>query len=264
MLPALLCPTAFTLTAFSASAADTAQLARIFKGHDACFVVHDVRKNKTIRWNAGRSARRFTPCSTFKIPNALIALETGVAPDGDFRLKWDGSKQHFSVWEKDHTLRSAISVSCLWYFQRIAAMTGEQRMREHVDKFNYGNRDLSGGLTDFWLQSSLKISADEQVAFLRRLVEGRLPVSRRSRDIVADALVVSRSGDEIFRGKTGTAGDPVKKIATLGWFVGWHTKGKDAYIFAVNISGGDNPSGRKARELTRQLLNRMGVLSAGD
>ena len=38
------------------------------------------------------------------------------------------------------------------------AMTGEERMREHVNKFNYGNRDLSGGIRDFWLQSSLKIS----------------------------------------------------------------------------------------------------------
>jgi len=244
-------------------AAETDRLARVFDGYDACFVVHDVRKNETIRWNSGRCATRFTPCSTFKIPNALIALETGVAPDGDFRLRWDGSKQHFSVWEKDHTLRSAMSVSCLWYYQRIAAMTGEKRMREHVNKFDYGNRDLSGGITEFWLQSSLKISADEQVAFLRKLTEGGLPVSKRSKDIVADALIVSRSGNEVLHGKTGTAGDPVKKVATLGWFVGWHTKGNETYIFAVNLSGGDNPSGRTAKTLTQRLLKRMGVMSAG-
>src|SRR5215831_13338623 len=32
---------------------------------------------------------RFRPMSTFKIPNSLVALETGVAGDANFALAWD-------------------------------------------------------------------------------------------------------------------------------------------------------------------------------
>ena len=116
-------------------------------------------------------------------------------------------------------------------------------------------------MTKFWLESSLKISANEQVEFLRKLITGELSVTKRTQKIVAKALVISRAGDEVFRGKTGTAGDPVRKIATWGWFVGWHTNGNGTYVVAVNISGGDNPSGRKARDLTKRLLIRMGAMS---
>ena len=70
---------ALTIAITPSQAADLAELSGIFNGHYACFVVHDVSRNKTIRWNPDRCSQRFTPCSTFKIPNALIALETGVA-----------------------------------------------------------------------------------------------------------------------------------------------------------------------------------------
>lgn len=257
----LVAATAILLLSPTLRAAEVRELARIFDGYDACFVVHDVRRNDTLRWNAERCAKRFSPCSTFKIPNTLIALETGAATDADFVQKWDGTKQPFKGWEKDHSLRTAFPASCLWYFQGLAASSGEKRMRHFVNRFDYGNRDLSGGLTNFWLQSSLKISADEQVEFLKRMLSNELPVSKRATDLLKEIMIVTGSGEEAMRGKTGTAGDPVKRIPTLGWYVGYHSRGEDAYIFAVNISGGENPSGRTAGKLVEQLLEKLGVKS---
>ena len=54
-------------------------------------------------------------------------------------------------------------------------------MKEWIDRFGYGNGDISGGIELFWLQGSMRVSAFEQVEFLRKLEEGRLPVSARSR-----------------------------------------------------------------------------------
>src|SRR5688572_24631367 len=58
------------------------------------------------------------PASTFKIPHALIALETGVVTNSHAVVKWDGSEQQFASWKRDHSLDSAIKWSALWYFQR--------------------------------------------------------------------------------------------------------------------------------------------------
>ncbi len=64
--------------------------------------------------NPERAARRYCPASTFKIPNTLIALETGALKDKDELLKWDGKKHQFADWNKDQTLASAFAASCVW------------------------------------------------------------------------------------------------------------------------------------------------------
>ena len=102
-------------------------------------------------------------------------------------------------------------------------------MDHWVKAIHYGNEDISGGLTNFWLSSSLAISPDEQVDFLRRLHTRTLPFSTRSIDAVLDVITISKAGGVTYRGKTGTAGDAVKQIATAGWWVGSLSGGKGDY-----------------------------------
>ena len=65
-----------------------------------------------------RSGEGRLPASTFKIPNSIIALETGVVEDPDKDVfKWDGVTRSFEPWNKDHTLRSAIAVSAVPVYQ---------------------------------------------------------------------------------------------------------------------------------------------------
>jgi beta-lactamase class D len=77
-------------------------------------------------------------------------------------------------------MRSAIKYSVLWYYRELAKGVGEARMKEWVTKLGYGNQDTSGGIDQFWLRSSLRISADEQIEFLKKLYREQLPVSKRS------------------------------------------------------------------------------------
>jgi bla regulator protein BlaR1 len=245
------------------SAAETREerdLSAHFGTYSGAFVLYDAAHESWLRYHPEECRRRTTPCSTFKVLNSLIALETGVATGPDFRLAWDGTRYPFDEWNHDQTLRSAFSVSCVWYFQALAARIGMERYEQIMPKVGYGNGDVSGGVTQFWLQSSLAISPDEQVDFLRRLHARKLPFSARTVDTVLDIMTLSKSGETIFRGKTGTAGRGTEDIATLGWFVGSVSSPSGEFYFATRITGGENPTGRNARRITEDILSELKIL----
>jgi beta-lactamase class D len=133
--------------------------------------------------------RRTLPASTFKIPHALIALDTGVVSDST-TMKWDGTKQDFPTWERDHTLDSAIKSSVVWFFQRAARAIGKDRELEHLRAFNYGSQTFSGPVDAFWLNGELTISPREQIAFLKRMYGYQLPIARRHVDTVIAAMTM--------------------------------------------------------------------------
>jgi beta-lactamase class D len=130
-------------------------------------------------------------------------------------------------------------------------------MQAYLDEFGYGNQDISGGLTQFWLGSSLEISADEQIDFLHRLDTGDLPVSARSMDIVKEVIVLEETDSYIYRGKTGSCtpeGEP-----PLGWFVGYVSYGSRPYIFATNIQGA-KAEGQQTRSIAEDILKLLNVI----
>ena len=47
----------------------------------------------------GECGRRTLPASTFKVPHALIALQTGVVDDKTV-IPWDGRTRDYEVWKK--------------------------------------------------------------------------------------------------------------------------------------------------------------------
>lgn len=228
-------------------------LSAFFHGRDGCFVLYDSSADRYLRHNPKGCAERFSPCSTFKIPNTLIALDTGVASGPEFTLRWDGINRGGS-WDRDQTLRSAFQGSVVWYYQELVRRVGHQRESEFVRKLQYGNMDTTGGTTNFWLESSLLISADEQVEFLRRLWSNGLPVSLHSQQVTRSIMEVSKNGDRILYGKTGTGGDSEKSVARLGWFVGCVEDRNRRVFFATRITGDDGASGRAARKICEEIL----------
>ena len=235
-------------------------LSEFFGGRDGCFVLYDEKADGFLRHNPKGCAERFSPCSTFKIANSLVALDTGVVSGPEFSLKWDGVTRVISPWNQDHTLRSAMSNSVLWFYQEVARRIGPERMTDYVRRLDYGNHDTSGGGTNFWLESTLRISAEEQVAFLRRLWSDRLPASRHSQKTTRDLMELAHddTGSTLF-GKTGTGGDAKADIANLGWFVGCVTRGDRRVFFATRIAGGRDSSGRQARKISEAILEDLGL-----
>ena len=97
-------------------------------------------------------------------------------------------------------------------------------MQKYVDLLEYGNRNIGGGIDQFWLTGNLRIDPVQQVDFVDRLRRGVLPVSKRSQDLVRDILPVTKVGDAVIRAKSGLLGAEVGK-PSLGWMVGWAEKG---------------------------------------
>jgi beta-lactamase class D len=248
--------------------ANAQDLSPFFKDTRGAFVLYDLKNDRYTRYNEERCRERFSPKSTFKIPNSLIGLETGVIRDADFVIPWNRQKYPpqdnwdqypFKHWGQDHTLRSAIKYSVVWYYRELALRVGQQTMKKFVTAFRYGNQDISGGIDNFWLGGGLKISADEQVEFLKKFYAGRLPVSGRSTEIVKDILVLEKTPQYTLSAKTG--GGSIADGRYIGWFVGYlETKG-NVYFFACNIEGASYPEIRDKRiDVTKRILAELGLL----
>jgi len=253
---------------YGAEIAPAHDLSGLFKGTKGAFVLYDLKNNRYVRYNEQRCQERFSPKSTFKVPNSLIGLETGVIRDAEFVIQWDREKyppqtewtpEQLVNWGKDQTLRSAIKYSVVWYYRELALRVGDQQMKKYVTAFNYGNKNTSGRVDDFWLNNRLKISANEQVEFLKAFYSGRLPVSQRSTEIVKDILVFEKTPTYTLSAKTG--GGSIAEGVYIGWFVGYLETEGNVYFFATNLEGSSFTEIRDKRiELTKQILRVLGYL----
>jgi beta-lactamase class D len=229
------------------------------EGTVGTFVGYKIDDYLLIASDKERSGQAMLPASTFKIPNSLIALETGVVEDPDKDVfKWDGVVRSIEGWNKDHTLRSAIAASAVPVYQEIARRIGVERMQKYVDLFEYGNRDIGGGIDQFWLTGNLRIDPVQQVDFVDRLRRGALPVSKRSQELVRDILPVTKSGDAVIRAKTGLLGAEVGK-PSLGWVVGWAEKGAST-VFALNMDCREPRHVADRMKLAQQCLTDIGAI----
>lgn len=224
----------------------------------AC-VVYNSAEDTYVYYNPERCAQRCIPASTFKIPNSLIALETGVIADENTVIVWDSVMRSIPAWNADTDLRHAFANSTVWYYQELARRIGEKRMGEYLEKFQYGNMDITGGIDRFWLMGGLRISPEEQVQFLRRLYSGVLPVSKRTVDIVKNIAIREQTAEYTLSGKTGWA---TIDSTDIGWFVGWVERGGNTWFYATNIEcTQDNKQFSQARiAIAKSILQELQVL----
>jgi beta-lactamase class D len=220
----------------------------------ACMAVFSEASQSWLIYNLPQCEMPLSPCSTFKIPNALLGLQFGVLNGPQHSMTWDGKVHDREVLNQDHDLASAMKNSVVWYFQEVARQIGAERMQSSLDAFEYGNRDISAGIDIFWLGSSLEISALQQIDFLRALVNSELPIDADNQKAVLQLLLQDYALPENFTGtlygKTGSCPMPEDDH---GWFVGMHDRGDDRLIFAVNLIG-EKAWGPDARRLAIRML----------
>lgn len=56
-----------------------------------------------------------------------------------------------------------------WYFESIDKQLGASTINSYLQQIGYGNENISGDFSSYWMQSSLKISPVEQVELLKNL-----------------------------------------------------------------------------------------------
>jgi beta-lactamase class D len=240
------------------------------QGVEGAFVLADLSTGGRVIVGSKLVSRGFSPCSTFKIPNTLIGLDTGVIADEHFTLAWDGKRRDVDAWNRDHDLASAMKYSVVWYYQEVARRIGEERMRRYVSAFRYGNADISGGVDRFWLESTLRITPLEQIDFLSRMKARKLPVRAEHVDLVERITVLDAPDGAppglVLRGKTGLGEQDGRAI---GWLVGFVERDREhVQAYATLIVGDDTTAKPDAlkrlmpmrRELSVKLLRRFGAM----
>ncbi|MBB6523381.1 class D beta-lactamase [Pseudoteredinibacter isoporae] len=256
-----------------------AQMADTACGERCSFVLLNEEDGKFQFVNQQRAETRFTPFSSFKIANTLIALETGQLKD--LSQTFSVNKEAYPVeswwpkrwYEAPLTIREAFHASALPIYRQLAVDIGDTDMTRVLNGFQYGNGDISSGLDSFWLNGSLQISAVEQVCFLRRLARRELPLSANSFAMFEDIMEVDldkepswfaeafkqQSGDVKLFAKTG--GGPLSNEKYIGWYVGYVQNAEGNHYFALNMEADSFRSiqgARKAKVL--QQLKDFNVL----
>ncbi|OHE10999.1 MAG: hypothetical protein A2513_00575 [Sulfurimonas sp. RIFOXYD12_FULL_33_39] len=219
-----------------------------FGKYDGSAVILDLNSSEKTVFGS-RADERLSPCSTFKILNSMIALDSKVVKDENEVIKWDGVKREYDVWNKDHSMRSAIAVSAVWFYQELARRVGKEQMKKSVEAVNYGNMDILSSLEGFWLGSgSIKISLNEQVDFLSRLMRNELVFPQHVMDKAKDIITLEKNDIYLLGGKTGSC-------AGVGWFVGFMQNHDKTTVFAFNIKG-ESANGTEAKKIALEYLKR--------
>ncbi|SDM46948.1 beta-lactamase class D [Fictibacillus solisalsi] len=224
----------------------------VFNHTEGTSVIKNLKTGQTYIFNPKRSKERFTPESTFKVLNALIGLQAKAVRDEYEVKRWDGITREIPDWNRDHTLASGMRYSVIWYYQDMARDIGQERMQDYVTRVGYGNRDISGGIDHFWLSSSLKISALEQVQFMERLVKEKLPFDEQVMRTVKRIMINEEADSYVIHGKTGTRLSDMG----LGWYSGYVETKKGKWAFATNV---DN-SGTVAKTITLEELKDLKII----
>ena len=104
----------------------------------------------------------------------LVGIEYGlIRSANDTFYKWDSIPRFFPGWNKDLNLKEAFKVSCVPAYQNLAVKIGNENMKKWIELLNYGDKDLSSGIDDFWLpregKKSIKISPLEQAMLIKKI-----------------------------------------------------------------------------------------------
>jgi beta-lactamase class D len=230
------------------------------------FVLYDVQKDEYSAYQPELAQKKYLPASTFKIFNALTALETGIVPTEKTVFQWDGTPREITAWNQSQSMDTAFKYSTVWYFQELARRIGKEKMEFWLQKAEYGNRLTGKSIDQFWLNGKLRISPMQQIEFIKRLYFNTLPFSKRSTDIVKQMMLREKTNQYYLYGKTGflMRDSDAKKQAAMGWFVGYVTVQEKTYIFATYLED-DNLFNKQLFlnsriNITKNILKSSGII----
>lgn len=237
---------------------------------NACFLLNDHTHERVVIYNRERCLERFSPAATFEIFSSLVALETSVADDDALVIPWDGVPRS-SETDTSMNMRDAFRLSNVGYYQEISRRIGKQNFKHYLDSVKYGNMAMSDSLTHFWYDNSLKVSADEQVGFVKRLYFDELPFLERSQSIVKSLMLREDSTENRLYYQTGAVS--TSPDSTLYWIVGYHehvvpfkedpkSMNKSGvrnypYFFAMNFQVAKSDKSQHWQDIRLQILKQI-------
>lgn len=226
-------------------------------GINGTILIESIKTGQRYIYNEARSKQAFTAASTFKIINTLIALEEGAIAGASSTIQWDGTRYEITDWNHDQTLESAFKVSCVWCYQELARRVGAAKYPAYLRRAQYGQLHEPFDGTQFWLDGSLTISAEQQVSFLNRVVKRRLPYQASSYETLKSIMLIEATPSYRLYAKTGWA---TRSTPGIGWYVGYVEVGEDTWLFALNIDTHSATDLPLRKQLTLDALRVKGIL----
>jgi len=221
--------------------------------------------NKFTIINQQRAEQRFSPFSTFKIANSLIALDLGVVKNIQQPLTFNQKKYSIQTWwpkrwyKTPLSLTKAFKYSAVPIYQQIATEIGSTNMKSYVNNFAYGNQNINDHLDSFWLNEALQISAKEQVLFLQKIIHQQLGLKEKTYQQLKNIMLVEQTNNYKLYMKTGTG--HINKNEVIGWYVGYVKNAQGIYYFALNMSANKFSDVTKARiSITKHYLTQAGII----
>ncbi len=225
----------------------------------ACVILFNVNENKLIeKHNAPRCAIRISSASTFKIPLSLMAFDQHIITPNTVFI-WDKKNYNYTAWNQNQTPHTWLKNSVGWVSQEITSTLGFTKIKMYLKKLHYGNQNFSGNqgknndLTHTWPNSNLMISADEQLKFMRALVENKLAVSKQALAYTKINMYLETfpNGYKLY-GQTGSLGGN-------GWFVGFAQKSQKKVIVIVNLENKSSTetAGIKAKIIAENSIKNL-------
>ncbi|MGN6617250.1 MAG: class D beta-lactamase [Ilyomonas sp.] len=220
----------------------------IFDNSQAHFTIYNLNRYRD---------SAYTPASTFKILNSLIGLQTGKITSEKMVIKWDGIKREISNWNQDLTMTQAFKYSAVPYYQEVARRIGRDTMQHWLDTIHYGNAKIGDRIDSFWLDNSLKLTADEQLGFIKKLYFEQLPFEKRPQNIVKEVMLQESNSNYKLSYKTGWGFR--ENGNAIGWVVGWIEENRHPYLFVLNVEGPHDINMSDVRmKIFRDILKQLG------
>lgn len=241
-----------------------------------CTLVVDAASGAVRLEEGGGCETPTSPASTFKMTLAVMGFDAGIltapdAPAWPYRTEYKADR---ADWRVTTTPVSWLRNSVLWYSRELVEQLGAERFGRYVADLDYGNADVSGdpgkdnGLTRSWINSSLQITPEQQVQFVRRMLAGELPVSAAAQAAVVGIVPKFKAGAWNVSGKTGTyyernADGTFNSRRQTGWFVGWAERGDERLVFAYLIRDTKKMAGSAGPRARDALLARFAKWGEG-
>lgn len=231
------------------------EIENIFKNKQVygTIVIESLNTKKISIYNDKRAEKLYSPASTFKIPNTLIALNEGIVTK-DSVIVWDKKIREYESWNKDQTLLTAFKSSCVWCYQEFASKIGVEKYKKYLKELNYGNKKIGDDVTRFWLDESLEITTFEQIKFLKRFYTNNLPFKIEDINLLKEIMIDEKNENYIIRAKTGWEWK-------YGWYVGYVETKDDVWFFSTNIDTKSKDDLPKRKAITLEVLKIKGIIN---
>ena len=203
----------------------------LFDNAEGKFTIYDLSRFKD---------SAYLPASTFKIVNALIGIETGRVKDDSTILQWNGKPWIIPACNADLPMYKAFRLSCVTWFQELARKIGKDTMQKEIDSLGYGQRykkPVISRIDSFWLDNSVKVTADEQLGLVKRLYFLQLPFQPRTERIVKSMMMMENNSNYKLAYKTGWGHR--ENGNSIGWIIGWIEENRHPYFFSLQVESAD-------------------------